>query len=204
MPGRCSRSSSRPSRSRIAAWGAVLGIATARPQRPPAYRSALMWTAAAHELAAWFLLMTYARVGIPEAYTLGIAVIALVTGWIELRWHPELTSWVTYGIALAAALGPSLVIVIVTNGTTERIVLLLIGSTAVLLVGAVRRQQAPTIIGAIALLGVTINLVARYSTTILVLVLLVLIAGVLIGVGANFEKQRNNLTRAWSAFNKMQ
>ena len=68
----------------------------------------------------------------PEAYTLGIAVIALVTGWIELRWHPELTSWVSYGIALAAALGPSLVIVIATDRTTLRLVLLLIGATAVL------------------------------------------------------------------------
>ncbi len=185
----------------LGAWGAVLGIATARPQRPSSYRSALMWTAAVHELAAWFLLMTFTRVAAPEKYTLGIAVIALVTGWIERRWHPELTSWVTYGIALAAALGPSLVIVIATNGTTLRYVFLLIGATAVLLAGSVRRQQAPTIIGAVALLGTTINLVARYSTTILVLVLLVLIAGILIGVGATFEKQRNKL---WSAFNKMQ
>ncbi len=185
----------------LGAWGAVLGIATARSQRTATYRSALMWTAALHELAAWVLLMTYTRVSAPEKYTLGIAVIALVTGWIERRWHPELTSWVTYGIALAAALGPSLVIVIATNGTTLRIVLLLLGSTAVLLWGSIRRQQAPTIIGAVALLGATINLVARYSTTILVLVLLVLIAGILIGVGATFEKQRNKL---WSAFNKMQ
>jgi len=187
----------------LGAWGAVLGIATAR-QRSAVYRSILMWTAAAHELVAWFLLMTFARVGVPEAYTLGIAVIALVTGWIELRWHPELTSWVTYGIALSAALGPSLVIVIATGQNTLRLALLLIGSTAVLIGGAVRRQQAPTIIGGVALLGATINLVARYSATILVLVLLTIIAGVLIGVGANFEKQRRNLSKAWTVLNKMQ
>ena len=186
----------------LGAWGAVLGIATARPERPKFYRSVLMWVAAAHELAAWFLLMKFERVGVPEAYTLGIAVIALITGWIELRWHPELTSWVSYGIALAAALGPSLVILIATGQTTLRLVLLLIAATAVLLVGVLRSQQAPTIIGGLTLLGATINLVARYSTTILVLVVLAIIAGVLIGVGASFEKQRRQLQKAWSVVNK--
>jgi hypothetical protein len=188
----------------LGAWGAVLGIATARPQRSQIYRSALMWTAAAHELGAWFLLMTYAQVGVPEAYTLGIAVVALITGWIEGRWHPELTSWITYGIALSAALGPSLVILIATGQNTLRLVLLLIAATAVLLFGSLRRQQAPTIIGSVALLGAAINLAARYSTTILVLVLLAIIAGVLIGVGANTEKQRRQLQRAWTTINKMQ
>ncbi|HEY2795908.1 MAG TPA: hypothetical protein VGJ28_26330, partial [Micromonosporaceae bacterium] len=66
----------------LAAWGAVLGIATARPQRPPLYRSALMWFGAAHELGAWILLMVFTRVAVPEAYTLGVAAVALVTGWI--------------------------------------------------------------------------------------------------------------------------
>jgi hypothetical protein len=188
----------------LAAWGAVLGIATARPQRPPLYRSALMWFGAAHELGAWILLMVFTRVAVPEAYTLGVAAVALVTGWIESRWHPELTSWVTYGIALSAALGPSLAILIATGENTLRLVLLLIGSTGVLLFGTFRRQQAPTIIGAVALLGTVVNLAARYSTTILVVLLLAIIAGVLIGVGANTEKQRRQLQRAWSTINKMQ
>jgi hypothetical protein len=188
----------------LGAWGAVLGFSAARPQRSRVYRSSLMWTAAAHELAAWFLLLAFARVAVPEAYTLGIAVVALLTGWIELRWHPELTSWVSYGIALAAALGPSLIIVIATNETTLRLVLLLIGAAAVLIAGAIRRQQAPTIIGGVALLGAVINLIARYSATVLVLLLLAIIAGVLIGVGANFEKQRRNVQRIRSVFTKMQ
>ncbi|HEY2795317.1 MAG TPA: hypothetical protein VGJ28_23355, partial [Micromonosporaceae bacterium] len=123
---------------------------------------------------------------------------------IESRWHPELTSWVTYGIALSAALGPSLAILIATGENTLRLVLLLIGSTGVLLFGTFRRQQAPTIIGAVALLGTVVNLAARYSTTILVVLLLAIIAGVLIGVGANTEKQRRQLQRAWSTINKMQ
>ena len=188
----------------LAAWGAVLGIAAARQRRSELYRSLLMWTASAHELVAWCLLMAVTSVAVPEAYTLGIAAVALVTGWIELRWHPQLTSWVTYGVALTAALGPSLAITIATGETPLRRTLLLIAAAAVTIFGAIRRQQAPVIIGAVTLLGETINEIARYSTTALILVLMAIIAAVLIGVGANYEKRRRNVQRVWTVFNRMQ
>jgi hypothetical protein len=188
----------------LAAWGAVLGIAAARPRRTEVYRSLLMWTASAHELVAWCLFMAVASVKVPEAYTLGIAAVAMVTGWIELRWHPQLSSWVTYGVALTAALGPSLAITIATFETPLRRTLLLIGAAGVTIFGAIRRQQAPVIIGGLALLGETINEIARYSTTALILVLMTIIATVLIGVGANYEKRRRNLQRVWTVFHRMQ
>ncbi|HEY7174031.1 MAG TPA: hypothetical protein VH442_03855, partial [Micromonosporaceae bacterium] len=188
----------------LAAWGAVLGIAAARQRRSRSYRSLLMWTASAHELVAWCLFMAVASVGVPEAYTLGIAAVALVTGWIELRWHPQLTSWVTYGVALTAALGPSLAISIATGETLLRRTLLLVAAAGVTVFGAIRRQQAPVIIGAVTLLGATINELSRYSTTALILVLMAIIAAVLIGVGANYEKRRRNLQRVWTTFHRMQ
>jgi hypothetical protein len=188
----------------LGAWGAVLGIAAARQRRSQLYRSLLMWTASAHELVAWCLLMAVTSVAVPEAYTLGIAVVALVTGWIELRWHPQLTSWVTYGVALTAALGPSLAITIATGETPLRRTLLLVAAAAVTIFGAIRRQQAPVIIGGVTLLGETINEIARYSTTALILVLMAIIAAVLIGVGANYEKRRRNVQRVWTVFNRMQ
>jgi hypothetical protein len=188
----------------LGAWGAVLGIAAARQRRSELYRSLLMWTASAHELVAWCLLMAVTSVAVPEAYTLGIAVVALVTGWIELRWHPQLTSWVTYGVALTAALGPSLAITIATGETPLRRTLLLVAAAAVTIFGAIRRQQAPVIIGGVTLLGETINEIARYSTTALILVLMAIIAAVLIGVGANYEKRRRNVQRVWTVFNRMQ
>jgi hypothetical protein len=188
----------------LGAWGAVLGIAAARQRRSKLYRSLLMWTASAHELVAWCLLMAVTSVAVPEAYTLGIAVVALVTGWIELRWHPQLTSWVTYGVALTAALGPSLAITIATGETPLRRTLLLVAAAAVTIFGAIRRQQAPVIIGGVTLLGETINEIARYSTTALILVLMAIIAAVLIGVGANYEKRRRNVQRVWTVFNRMQ
>jgi hypothetical protein len=188
----------------LGAWGAVLGIAAARQRRSDLYRSLLMWTASVHELVAWCLLMAVTSVAVPEAYTLGIAGVALVTGWIELRWHPQLTSWVTYGVALTAALGPSLAITIATGETPLRRTLLLIAAAVVTIFGAIRRQQAPVIIGGVTLLGETINEIARYSTTALILVLMAIIAAVLIGVGANYEKRRRNVQRVWTVFNRMQ
>src|SRR5262249_49931499 len=99
------------------AWGAVLGIAAARPRRPKLYRSVLIWLAAAHEVAAWFLLMHIAGVALPEAYTLAVALVALITGYVEARRHPEISSWLSYGVALVAAFLPSLVIVLATGQT---------------------------------------------------------------------------------------
>lgn len=185
-------------------WGAVLGMAASRQRRNLLYRSVLMWFASAHVLAGWVLLMAFSSVALPEAYTLGIAAIALVTGWIELRWHPELTSWVSYGVALAVALGPSLAIVIATGETPLRRTLLLIAAAATTVGGSLRRQQAPVIIGGVVLLGAVGNEIARYSTTILILVLMAIIASVLVGVGANYEKRRRNLQRVRGAFNRMQ
>lgn len=186
------------------AWGAVLGIAAGRAQRSRLYRGILMWTAAGHELVAWCLLMAFSHVAVPEAYTLGIAIVALITGWIELRWHPRLTSWVSYGVALTAALGPSLAVAIATGETPLRRVLLLIGAAAITIGGALRRQQAPVIVGGIALLGAVGNEIARYSTTALMLVLMALISAALISVGANYEKRRRNVARVRDMFNRMQ
>jgi hypothetical protein len=188
----------------LAAWGAVLGMVAARQRRSRAYRSILMWTAATHELVAWCLLMTVRNIFLPEAYTLGIALVALVTGWIELRWHPTLTSWVSFGVALAAALGPSLAIVIATGETPLRRVLLLTAAAISVIVGALRRQQAPTIIGGVVLLGAVVNEIIRFlKAPSLILLLMGLIAAALIGVGANFEARRRSAKAAWSVVNRM-
>jgi hypothetical protein len=50
--------------------------------------------------------------------------------------------------------------------------------------------QAPTIIGGVVLLGAAGNEIARYSTTVSILVLMATIAVVLFWVGANFERRR--------------
>jgi hypothetical protein len=188
----------------LACWGAALGIAAIRAQRPKLYRSILLWTAAAHELAAWCIFVWVSTSSVPpEAYTLGVALVALITGWIEYRWNRDLSSWTTYGVALTAALGPSLAITIGADHPSARDLLLVAGAAAVTVFGAIRRQQAPTIIGGVALLGTLGNNIARYSPTASLVILLAIISAVLIIIGANYEKRRRNIARVWSVFNRM-
>ncbi|HEU0240641.1 MAG TPA: hypothetical protein VFR11_15385 [Micromonosporaceae bacterium] len=188
----------------LSAWGAVLGVAAARQRRSNLYRHLLLWHGALHLAVGLCLLVKVQSVGIPEAYSLTVAAVAVVAGWFERRWHPELTSWVTYGVALTAALAPSLVIEIATGQTLLRRTLLLAGAAGVTVFGAIRRQQAPVIIGAVTLLGATINELARYSTTALILVLMAIIAAVLIGVGATYEKRSRNLQRVRNLLDRLQ
>ena len=72
------------------------------------------------------------------------------------------------------------------------------------MLGSLLRQQAPTIIGGIGLLGTLGNNIARYSPTGSLVVLMAIIAAVLISIGANYEKRRRRLERMRGVFNRMQ
>ncbi|MFV2101756.1 SCO7613 C-terminal domain-containing membrane protein [Micromonospora sp. LOL_024] len=133
----------------LAAWGAVLGLAAARPGRRPMERRILFWAVVVFEITAWWILMRVAEVALPEAYTLPFAALALLVGVLELRQRPELSSWVAYGPALVAAFVPTLAIVLATDSSTMRQVLLLLGAVAVLVFGSTSQQQAPVIVGAV-------------------------------------------------------
>ncbi|GIJ77962.1 hypothetical protein SAMN05443287_105321 [Micromonospora phaseoli] len=133
----------------LAAWGAVLGLAAARPGRRPMERRILFWAVVVCEITAWWILMRVADVALPEAYTLPFAALALLVGVLELRQRPDLSSWVAYGPALVAAFVPTLAIVLATDSSTMRQVLLLLGAVAVLVFGSMSQQQAPVIVGAV-------------------------------------------------------
>ncbi|MET8348881.1 permease [Micromonospora sp. NPDC005206] len=132
----------------LAAWGAVLGVAATRPGRRPVERRILFWAVVACEITAWWILMRVADVALPEAYTLPFAALALLVGVLELRQRPDMSSWVAYGPALVAAFVPTLAIVLATESSTLRQMLLLLGAVAVLVFGSSSRQQAPVIVGA--------------------------------------------------------
>jgi MFS family permease len=132
----------------LAAWGAVLGVAAGRPGRRPVERRILFWAVVICEITAWWILMRVADVALPEAYTLPFAALALLVGVLELRQRPDLNSWVAYGPALVAAFVPTLAIVLATDSSTLRQVLLLLGAVAVLVFGSMSQQQAPVIVGA--------------------------------------------------------
>jgi hypothetical protein len=185
------------------AWGAVLGVAAAKPDRPPGYRSTLIWIAAASEVAAWWLLMNISNVGVPEAYTLAVALVALITGYFESRRHPETSSWVAYGIALVAAFLPSLAIVLATGQTPMRGGLLIMAAAVTVAVGARRRQQAPVVIGAVALTLTALRELAVVSTAALLWTVMALVGAGLVALGANFEKRRHDLIRLRGALGRM-
>ncbi|GAA5195187.1 hypothetical protein GCM10023322_61350 [Rugosimonospora acidiphila] len=185
------------------AWGAVLSIAASRPNRPRLYRNALIWFACAHEVAAWWLLMYVSKVALPEAYTLAVALAALVIGYLQTRRHPEISSWLAYGVALVAAFLPSLVIVLMTNETPLRRGVLIVGAAATLVFGSWRRQQAPVLIGGITLAIAALHELAVVSTTALMWTVMALVGAALVGLGANFEKRRRDIQRLRGAFGRL-
>ncbi|SDT70218.1 SCO7613 C-terminal domain-containing membrane protein [Actinoplanes derwentensis] len=134
----------------LAAWGAVLGLTASRPDRSESQRRTLFWVAVGFEIVGWWLFITLAEVGLPEAYTLPFAALALAVGVVEAHHRPDLSSWAAYGPALLAAFVPTIGIVLAGNGGDLRAVLLLLGAVITLLIGSRTRQQAPVVVGTVA------------------------------------------------------
>ncbi|MFF3866982.1 SCO7613 C-terminal domain-containing membrane protein [Micromonospora sp. NPDC001898] len=183
----------------LAAWGAVLGVAAARPGRRPVERQILFWAVVFCEIVAWWILMRVADVALPEAYTLPFAALALLVGVLELRHRPDLSSWVAYGPALVAAFVPTLAIVLATESSMLRQVLLLLGAVAVLIFGTTSQQQAPVIVGA------AVTAIAAIHALFSLGPWLVLIpAGlVLLVLGASNERRRRAQERLQTALRGM-
>ncbi|WBC14073.1 permease [Micromonospora sp. WMMA1998] len=183
----------------LAAWGAVLGVAASRPGRRPMERNLLFWAVVACEISAWWILMRVADVALPEAYTLPFAALALLVGVLQLRHRPDLSSWVAYGPALVTAFLPTLAIVIATDSSMLRQVLLLLGAVAVLIFGSTSRQQAPVIVGA------TVTAIAAVHALFSLGPWLVLIPVgiVLLVLGASNERRRRAQERLQTALRGM-
>ncbi|WDZ86921.1 zinc ribbon domain-containing protein [Micromonospora cathayae] len=183
----------------LAGWGAVLGVAATRPGRRPTERRILFWSVVACEIVAWWILMRVADVALPEAYTLPFAALALLVGVLELRERPDLSSWVAYGPALVTAFVPTLAIVLATDSSMIRQVLLLLGAVAVLVWGSMTQQQAPVIVGA-----VVTGIAALHALFSLGPWLVLLLVGVvLLALGANNERRRRAQDRLQTALRGM-
>jgi hypothetical protein len=183
----------------LAAWGAVLGVAAARPNRRAVERRILFWTAVGCEIVAWWILMSVADVALPEAYTLPFAALALLVGVLEVRERPDLGSWVAYGPALVAAFVPTLVIVVTSEDQSLRQVVLLLGAVATLVAGSMRRQRAPVVIGAVVTAITALHALIQFGPWLV----LIPVGLVLLAFGANNEKNRRDLQRLRGALNRM-
>jgi hypothetical protein len=175
------------------ATGTVLGVAAIRPGRSDQYRSALIVTAAITEVLAIWLLLRDREVGIPEAYTLPFAALALVIGLVELQRRPELGSWLAYGPALVAAFAPTLTIVLVSDASTARRVLLLVAAVLTVAIGSVRRHKAPVTVGTAVTVLAALNelvVIGRLLPWWILLLLFTLTGALLISLGATYERRR--------------
>ncbi|SCL27962.1 hypothetical protein GA0070616_3600 [Micromonospora nigra] len=183
----------------LAAWGAVLGLAAVRPGRGPAERRILFWGVVLCEITAWWILMRVADVALPEAYTLPFAALALLVGMLELRQRADLSSWVAYGPALVAAFVPTLAIVLTTDSSTLRQVLLLLGAVTVLVFGSMTQQQAPVIVGAVVTAVAAVHALFSLGPWLALLP----VGLVLLVLGASNERRRRAQERLQTALRGM-
>jgi hypothetical protein len=182
------------------AAGPVLALAALRPGRSHRERRVLWWVAAVSEvLAAWIVTFVFG-VGLLEAYTLPFALFAMAVGALELRYRPELSSWVTYGPGLITALAPSLLLTITTTTPSPaRQIWVILGGVAALLLGSRLRQRAPLIIGSVVTTLAALHLLSLAGPWLILIPLGIL----LLVLGANREKHQRDLERLRGAYSRM-
>jgi hypothetical protein len=138
-------------------WGIALGLRALVAGTSPNLRAVLAAIAGGYELLAWWLLLSDHGVTLIEAYTLPLALVALLAGWAALRARPDLRSWVAYGPALAAGFLPSLAAIIGVAGDPWRRLSLGAAAIIVVILGSVTRRQAPVVIGGVVLVIVALH-----------------------------------------------
>ncbi|MBO4209812.1 SCO7613 C-terminal domain-containing membrane protein [Micromonospora echinofusca] len=184
-------------------WGIAVGLRALSPAEPTGNRWRLAAVAGVSEVAALWLLLSAERVALLEAYTVPAALVALGAGWLALRTRPALGSWLVYGPGLAAALLPSLASVLVSGDQVVRRLLLGAGALAVVLFGAVRRQQAPVLLGGVTLAVLALVEAVRSWDLLPRWIYLAVGGFALIGLAATYERRRRDLRRLRAAVGRM-
>ena len=181
-------------------WGIALGL---RALVPGERAAVLVVAAATTELGAWWLLLTAQRVAVLEAYTIPAAAVALLAGWLALRSKAGLSSWVSVGPALAAALLPTLASVLVDEGQPIRRLALGLGALAVVLAGSQARLQAPVVTGGAVLTVVALHEVVLVWDLLPRWIPLAAAGLLLVGLAMTLERRRRDLSRMRAALTRM-
>ncbi|MDT5027086.1 MAG: hypothetical protein QOE61_3512, partial [Micromonosporaceae bacterium] len=172
-------------------WGLLLGAAALRRDRPAMRRQWLVRAALAAELAACWVLLYSVEVGLPEAYTLPFAAVAVLTGAVELRRRPELSSWTAYGAALAGGFLPSLALVLVGEDAVWRWVTLFAAAIVTVILGSWRRRRAPVVAGAgVAVVVAVTEMIRLLVQGAIAGAVLVAVAGLILIVFGALSEQR--------------
>ncbi|MGW0606799.1 SCO7613 C-terminal domain-containing membrane protein [Streptomyces sp. NPDC002640] len=140
----------------LALAGVITGATALRAdRRPVGYASGALFL-----LAAWVRLAAW-EVTAPEAYALPVAVPMLVLGVLRRRRDTSVSSWSAYAPGLAAGLLPSL-LAAWADAHATRPLLLGLAALAVTVAGAVRRLQAPLVLGGTVLVLDALHELAPY------------------------------------------
>jgi hypothetical protein len=184
-------------------WGLALGVRALLPGEAAAVRRGHVVAAAGAELGGWWLLLAAAEVATVEAYTLPLAAVALLAGWLARRGRDRLSSWAGYGPALAAALLPTLASVLVAEGQPVRRLLLGAGALAVVLAGARARLLAPVVSGGVVLAVTALHEVALVWDRLPRWIPLAAAGLLLVGLAMTVERRRRDLARLRAALIRM-
>jgi hypothetical protein len=184
-------------------WGVALGLRALWPGEPVPARRVRVVAGVVCELVAYWLLLWTGGVTLVEAYTVPVAGVALLAGWLAARTRPALHSWTAYGPALLAGFGPSLALVLAVPGEPLRRLVLGLAAVAVVVAGSVRRRQAPVVVG-----GTCLAVLAAHEAVLLWDLLPRWIplgaAGLLlVGLAVTYERRRRDLDRLRTAVGRM-
>jgi hypothetical protein len=181
----------------------VIGIRAVWPGLAIGFRRGLAIAAGGCELLAWWLFAAAIGVRSVDAYTLPLAGLGLVAGWLAARRQQTLRSWICYGPALLAGFVPSLAPILFGDASPGRRLVVGVAALAVVILGARERLQAPVLIGGGALLAVAVHetvLIWRHLPSWLPLS----VAGLLlIGVATTYERRRRDFARLRGAVGRM-
>jgi hypothetical protein len=186
-----------------ALWGAAVGVRALWPSENVGHRRGLAVAAACCELLAWWLLLAADDIRLVEAYTLPAALVALLAGALAHRTQPDLRSWLAYGPSLAATFLPSLAVVLGDPGQPVRRLLLGLGALAAVLLGAVRRYQAPVVLGGATLVAVAVHELVLVSQLLPTWTPIIAAGLLLVWLAITYERRRRDLTRLRHAVTRM-
>jgi hypothetical protein len=185
------------------AWGqvglqlALVGVA-AGCYALVAHRPPVAVAAVADLVVACWIAVGGAGIETAEAYTLPAAVGLLVVAYPRLR--AGAPSWAAEGAAAGVALVPSALAVAVSPSAL-RLVLVVAGAVALVVVGTLRHRQAPFVLGAGSLAFVVATRLGRYAPLLPTWVSLAAAGLLLLVLGATYERrlQQAREAVAWVA-----
>jgi hypothetical protein len=176
----------------ITAYALALGgVALLAPVKRVPYAFAAFGAAV---LAYWSLLWSF-RVELLEYFTAppAVALFAIGVWWMARR--PGLGSWAALAPAALLGLAPTLMLVLAQEGGSARRIGVGAAALAIVVASAVRRWQAPLVLGSAVLAVLTVHELVLLWSVIPKWIPLAIGGAVLIGAGATLEQRRRDIAR---------